>query len=216
MAWKSNIMTTGCRTNIYHHDVRSPDDYFRQLIGHTDYVVGLKWNPEETMLASGGGDNRLLVWNSHESNILHNFVGHKAAVRAITWSPHKRGILASGGGTEDRTIKLWNTTLAKLTSSIDTGSQVCNLEWSKKTDHIVSSHGYAVAMNVKSNTIALWKADNMQKITSFEAHDSRVVYMSISHDGSTVVTGAGNDESLRFWDLFVNSPNINVQNSPLR
>ncbi|KOB74894.1 Fizzy-related protein, partial [Operophtera brumata] len=33
----------------------------------------------------------------------------RAAVKAIAWSPHQHGLLASGGGTADRCIRFWNT-----------------------------------------------------------------------------------------------------------
>jgi WD40 repeat protein len=33
---------------------------------------------------------------------------HKAAVKAIAWSDKQRGVLASGGGTADCMIKIWN------------------------------------------------------------------------------------------------------------
>ena len=29
-------------------------------------------------------------------------------MKALAWSPHERNILASGGGTADRSIKIWN------------------------------------------------------------------------------------------------------------
>lgn len=35
---------------------------------------------------------------------------HTAAVKGIAWHPTKIGFLASGGGTQDRSIKIWNTT----------------------------------------------------------------------------------------------------------
>lgn len=38
-----------------------------------------------------------------------------------------RRILASGGGTADRTIKFWNTSTGSLLNSVDTGSQVGDL-----------------------------------------------------------------------------------------
>jgi cell division cycle 20-like protein 1 (cofactor of APC complex) len=35
---------------------------------------------------------------------------HSAAIKGMAWHPSKSGVLASGGGTEDRSIKIWNTT----------------------------------------------------------------------------------------------------------
>ena len=49
---------------------------------------------------------------------------HVAAVKAIAWSPHHHGLLASGGATADRYIRFWNTLTGQPMQSIDTGSQV--------------------------------------------------------------------------------------------
>lgn len=53
-------------------------------------------------------------------------------------------LLASGGGTADRHIRFWNTQTGSALSSIDTGSQVCNLMFSKTCNEIVSTHGYSL------------------------------------------------------------------------
>lgn len=97
------------------------------------------------MLASGGNDNKLLVWNAHNAwEPLHRFNGHTAAVKAIAWSPHQHGILSSGGGTADRSIRFWNTHSADGELQVhDTGSQVCNLLFSRTVNELVSSHGYS-------------------------------------------------------------------------
>lgn len=57
---------------------------------------------------------------------------------AIAWSPHHHGLLASGGGTADRCIRFWNTLTGQPMQSVDTGSQVCNLAWSKHASELVS------------------------------------------------------------------------------
>jgi cell division cycle 20-like protein 1 (cofactor of APC complex) len=49
----------------------------------------------------------------------------------MAWSPHQHGLLASGGGTADRTIRFWNTLTGSGINTIDAGSQVCNLMFSK-------------------------------------------------------------------------------------
>ncbi|KAH8556398.1 quinon protein alcohol dehydrogenase-like superfamily [Umbelopsis sp. PMI_123] len=202
LAWNNQVLTSGGRDRvIFHRDVRVPAQYFRKLDAHTQEVCGLKWNPDENMLASGGNDNMLMVWDHYENRILHKFTEHTAAVKAIAWNPSARGILVSGGGTADKTIKFWNTMTGSLLHSYDTGSQVCNILWSKTSNELVSTHGYAPNGGTGSNQVIVWKYDNMQRIATLTGHSYRVLYLSMSPDGKTIVTGAG-DETLRFWDVF--------------
>lgn len=37
-----------------------------------------------------------------------NIYKHDAAVKGIAWHPMKQGIIASGGGSEDRCLRLWD------------------------------------------------------------------------------------------------------------
>lgn len=68
---------------------------------------------------------QLFVWSLQQPTTpLHRFADHTAAVKAIAWSPHQHGLLASGGGTADRTIRFWNTVTGSALSHVDTGSQV--------------------------------------------------------------------------------------------
>ena len=82
---------------------------------------------------------------------LHRFLDHSAAVKALAWSPHQvciqptngttcsinrssffrsycrilqRGLLASGGGTADRSIRFWNALTGEHLQKRDTDSQV--------------------------------------------------------------------------------------------
>ena len=50
---------------------------------------------------------------------------HQAAVKGLSWCPWQPNVLASGGGTADRSIKLWNCNNGSLMKTIDTKSQVC-------------------------------------------------------------------------------------------
>ena len=60
-------------------------------------------------------------------------------------------ILASGGGTADRCIRIWNSNNGSLLNTVDTKSQVCSLLWAPEYKELVSAHGYA------HNEIAIWK-----------------------------------------------------------
>lgn len=41
----------------------------------------------------------------------------------------------------------------------------------------------------------------MKRIATLTGHSSRVLYLAMSPDGNTIVTGAG-DETLRFWNIY--------------
>ena len=41
----------------------------------------------------------------------------------------------------------------------------------------------------------------MEKIATLTGHTFRVLYLAMNPDGSSIVTGAG-DETLRFWNIF--------------
>lgn len=132
LAWSSSLLSSGSRDkSILQRDIRTQDDFVSKMTGHKSEVCGLKWSYDNRELASGGNDNRLFVWNQHSTQPVLKYCEHTAAVKAIAWSPHLHGLLASGGGTADKCIRLWNTTTNTHLSCMDTGSQVCNLAWSK-------------------------------------------------------------------------------------
>lgn len=196
LAWGSSVLSSGSRDkSILQRDIRCQEDHVSKLAGHKSEVCGLKWSYDNRELASGGNDNRLFVWNQHSTQPVLKYSEHTAAVKAIAWSPHVHGLLASGGGTADRCIRFWNTTTNTHLSSIDTCSQVCNLAWSKNVNELVSTHGYS------QNQIIVWKYPTMSKIATLTGHTYRVLYLAVSPDGQTIVTGAG-DETLRFWNVF--------------
>jgi len=70
--------------------------------------------------------------------------------------------------------------------------------WSKTSNEIVSTHGY------QDNAVVVWKYPSMKKIATMTGHSTRVLYLAMSPDCETIVTGAG-DETLRFWKVFPKS-----------
>jgi cell division cycle protein 20 (cofactor of APC complex) len=200
--WNSHILSSGSRdSSIIHHDVRVREHHVSTLVGHTQEVCGLKWSPDGTMLASGGNDNLLCIWDNAASagartaQPKHVITEHQAAVKALAWCPWQRGLLASGGGTADRCIKTWNAPSGTQLSSTDTGSQVCSLLWNPNERELLSSHRFS------QNQLCLWKYPTMTKVKELTGHTARVLHMAAGPDGATVCSAAA-DETLRFWRVF--------------
>ncbi|KAF1745016.1 hypothetical protein MXB_2584 [Myxobolus squamalis] len=190
--WNGYILSTGCRDGVIRsYDTRSDIPLFTSSShGHSLEVCGLKWDPSGKILASGGNDNKIFLWNINEKIPINCLTGHQGAVKALSWSPHEYGVLASGGGSADRCIKFWNTKSHQLINSYDTQSQVCNVQWSTTDKEIVSTHGFS------SNAINLWSYPSMEKLISLKGHTSRV---GTSPDGEKIVTGSA-DETLSLQD----------------
>ncbi|CAF0961246.1 unnamed protein product [Adineta ricciae] len=210
LAWNDWTLCSGSRDrSIIEHEIRqqSTTNIFH---GHTQEVCGLKWSPDKSILASGGNDNRLFLWSkSQPSQPLHSFDDHLAAVKAIAWSPHQHGLLASGGGTADRHIRFRSSLTCQTLSVCDTGSQVCQLVWSKNSpNELASTHGYS------QNQIVVWKYPSMQPLAKLLGHQQRVLYLAMSPDGESIVTGAG-DETLRFWNVFAKAKCVRNPDSKL-
>jgi len=198
IAWNNSIVSCGCFDgSIINHDLRvnNARSDISVFTGHSGEVCGLKWSPDGTQLASGGNDNRLNIWQFDVEGPKFTFNQHKAAVKAVAWCPWQSHLLASGGGSVDRSIKFWNTQTGACLNSVDTESQVCSIIWAKNRKELVSSHGFT------KNQICVWKYPSMTKLAELTGHTQRVMHMAMSPDGTTVCSASA-DETLRFWRIF--------------
>ncbi|KAJ2158779.1 WD repeat-containing protein slp1 [Coemansia sp. RSA 552] len=196
MSWERHSLSSGCRDgSIWNHDVRIANHKTAELLAHGNEVCGLTWRSDGALLASGGNDNLLNIWDARSAVPKFSKTQHTAAVRALAWSPWQLNLLASGGGSYDRHVHFWNTTTTARLNSIDTGSQVTSIQWSTEYRELATSHGFP------HNHLALWSYPSLAKIVDIPAHDTRVLHTAISPDGQTIATAAS-DESLKFWRVF--------------
>ncbi|XP_061999562.1 cell division cycle 20.5, cofactor of APC complex-like [Rosa rugosa] len=220
LAWNGRILTTGSRDgHIVNYDVRVGTQVARLRKSHRRAICGLKWSASGQLLASGGSDNVVHVWDARSmpTRWLHKLEDHNAAVRAVAWCPLKRHLLASGGGQGDHYIRLWDASSGTPhENAVDTGSEVCGLLWSKHyQDILFSSHGFGVSESVPDNRLILWRSPVLFKLDEIDlqydhppALDLRpkpYFFSTQSPDGCEVAL-AGNDQIVRFYDVFAAPP----------
>lgn len=200
LAWADSQLSSGSRdTRILCHDLRA-ERMVSSFVSHTQEVCGIRYSFDGTQLASGGNDNKVAIWETRCAQNSCNpprveFKEHTAAVRALGWAPFQRNLLATGSGSADRSIRFWDTTSATCVKEMNAGSQVCTLLWSLHSKEFVTSHGFS------EYQLSVWQYPSLTKLADLTGHQSRVLYTALSPDGSTVVSGAG-DETLRFWKVF--------------
>eukprot|EP00750_Incisomonas_marina_P033389 INCI9835.1.p1 GENE.INCI9835.1~~INCI9835.1.p1 ORF type:complete len:551 (-),score=107.42 INCI9835.1:135-1787(-) len=208
LSWNKHVLTSGGQdTQIVNHDVRTREHVACRFKGHTQEVCGMTWNAGGELLASGGNDNLVALWDIRNTNGTGIQTGgaeiapmfecreHVSAVKALAWSPHQHNVLATGGGTADKCIRTWNSVNGQCLNTINTGSQVTQLLWNPNAKELLSAHGYS------ENQLTLWSYPRMQKIADLTGHTSRILSLACS-PSTGMVCSAGADETLRFWNVF--------------
>ena len=208
LSWNNHVLSSGCQDgSIWHHDVRVARHKVMELLGHQGEVCGLRWRADGELLASGGNDNVLNIWDgrlgdvgtpgsSSRSAARWTKRNHTAAVKAVAWCPWQPALLASGGGTSDATVHIWNTTTGARLHSLVTPAQISSIQWSPHRKEFLTTHGYP------TNAIMVHSYPSMDKIAEIkDAHDSRVLFSALSPNGELVCTAAG-DENLKFWKIW--------------
>ncbi|TFK51065.1 WD40 repeat-like protein [Heliocybe sulcata] len=205
LSWNGHILSSGCGDgSIWHHDVRMPRHKVMELNGHSGEVCGLKWRADGELLASGANDNVVNIWDGRVGDVAEGSRGHAkwtkrnhtAAVKALAWCPWQPSLLATGGGTNDATIHIWNSTTGARLHSLKTPSQVTSIQWCPHKKELLSTHGYP------TNSLMIHAYPSLERVAEIrDAHDSRVLFSTLGPAGDVVCTGAG-DENLKFWRVW--------------
>ncbi|HZN37005.1 MAG TPA: c-type cytochrome domain-containing protein [Pirellulaceae bacterium] len=163
--------------------------------GHKDSLYAAALSPDGTILATGGYDSTIKLWNVQEVKELRTLEGHNGAVFELAFRPDGK-VLASASG--DRTVKLWN---------VATGERLDTLKESQKELYTLafSPDGSRLAGGGVDNRIRVWQITEGAKegsnplLFSTFAHETPVLRLVWSADGRTIAT-CGEDRLVKLWN----------------
>jgi WD40 repeat protein len=157
--------------------------------GHAGTVRCVAFGPTAGLLASGGSDGTVRIWNITSGQQRNQLIGHRGDVQSVAFSP-RAGILASGGS--DGIVRIWDIT---------SGRQRSQLSGHRGDVRSVafSPDGATLASGGSDGTVRLWGIAAGLKIGQFLGHDSAVCSVAFSPDGKILASGR-NDGSVQLWD----------------
>ncbi|UVT17201.1 MAG: WD40 repeat domain-containing protein [Nitrospira sp.] len=159
-------------SNLFHphviHLLRpSTGDIMKSLAGHSDLVLALSFSPDGRYLASGSNtgamrigldkktnqgverrnEDPIRIWDVETGEIVKEFVGHRGAVRSVTFADRGQTLVS---GSYDRTVRIWDfertDNIVTLTAHHDLINSIA-----------VTQDGTSLVSGGDSGDISIWK-----------------------------------------------------------
>ncbi|KAL8947195.1 MAG: hypothetical protein Q9222_006494 [Ikaeria aurantiellina] len=140
------------------------------------------------------GQNGIL--NIGEGRQRHKWI-HSAAIKAIAFCPWQTGLLATGGGSNDRAIHFYHTSSGACLATITVQAQVTSLIWSTSRHEIAATFGYAQPEHSYRIAVFSWPACR-QVVAIPWANEMRALH-AISYPGSPSDKGKKAREGEAWW-----------------
>jgi WD40 repeat protein len=152
-------------------------------------VRALAYNSDGSLLATGGDDGTVRLWEADSLRLVRLMVGHDHAVRALVWSPGGE-YLASAG--DDGTVRIWQAASGQLLRTLRGHSgAVLALAW--------APDGQNLASGGQDRMVRLWTArDGKPRLPPLD-HSQPVLAVAWHPNGKTLAS-AGRETSVWLWE----------------
>jgi WD40 repeat protein len=156
---------------------------------HSDRVMTCVFSPDGAMIASGGQDCTVRLWDVKNGKEIAVLARNSSAVNACAFSPDGEKIVS---GFSDGMLKVWD---------VSSGGEI-----GKLTGHTgpvnscsFSPDGLQIVSGSDDDTVRIWDALRGKTIATLAGHHGRVWACSFSPNGERIVSGH-QDGTLKVWD----------------
>lgn len=162
----------------------------KTFTGHRSWVSAVAFNPVMPMLASGGLDDTIKIWDIETGELTHQLTGHSRGINGLAFGPTGQ-VLASCS--DDDTIRVWN---------VGTGKTIHKLQGHTRdvTSVAIGHKGVILVSGSEDRTVGIWKLDRGARIKTLSGNAGMIKCVAITADNQLVLSG-GFDNKIRVWRL---------------
>ncbi|WP_250122573.1 hypothetical protein [Chroococcidiopsis sp. CCMEE 29] len=170
------------------------------LRGHQRPIWSAAFSPDGQIIASGGADGTIILWDRKGNPIGQPFKGHQRGVFSVAWSQDGKHIAS---GSADGTIRLW-----------DQQGNPQGQPFLGHTHHVksvaFSPDGKYIASGSADGTVRLWDQQGNPQGQPIQGHQGEIWSVAFSPDRQYIASG-GTNGTVNLWDK-----QGNLQGKPLQ
>jgi WD40 repeat protein len=152
-------------------------------------VLTVAVSPDGTLLASGGRDNTVRLWDLQSGELLRTLEGHQDLVEMVAFSPDGSRVASAGW---DGMVRLWETGNGREIAALPRGTRVSSVAFSPDGIRLVSS-GW-------DRQLVFWDAQTLQVVKQYVAHSNTSYAAAFSSDGAAIAS-CGFDGVAKLWTV---------------
>jgi WD40 repeat protein len=178
------------------------------ITGNTDWVYGVTFNPDGTIIGTAVGDAVVRLWNP-DGLLLKELLGHDKPVNRISFSPNGN-LVASAS--DDNTVKIWDIKTGKVLKTLLHDDSVIDVDFHPTDSNILVSIS-------QGNKMLIWNIDGKKlddvKLTKYlKDKEGRVDSLSFRADGKEKAAIVGNH--VLIWSEGNDEPKVISQKSKIQ
>jgi WD40 repeat protein len=167
-----------------------PDGPPKRLALEANFIYEVAWSPDGTMLASGGQDGAIYLWNPLTGASIEEIAkeNEQDSLGFLDWSPD--GYFLAYAGNQNY-INGWNVDSREKTVFAQSQTGITGISWSPDDTKLANSS--------TDGKVTVWDRQTGKSIWIIDAHTGWTNDVNWALDGSLLASG-GDDGEFKIWD----------------